>query len=72
MLATSFSENLVRLREKRGLTQSELARLLGKPRQTVWKWGRAIVKPDPAELIAIADALGCTVDELVRPIKEAS
>lgn len=72
MSVTNFSQNLVRLCNGIGLSQSELARQLGKPRQTVWKWRQAITKPDPEELLAISRVLGCTVDELVRPVKEAS
>lgn len=72
MSVTNFSKNLYRLRMASGLSQSEMARRLQVRRQTVWKWEKALNSPDPDVLANIANIIGCSVDELVMPVQEAS
>lgn len=72
MLVTNFAKNLETLRTRAGLTQSGLAKKMGLPRQAIWAREKGLVGAKPDDLPKFADALGCTVDELVRPVKEAS
>ncbi len=52
------------LRQSKGLTQAELAQILGVPYQSVGQWERGIRKPKPATITQIADALGVPVSEI--------
>lgn len=56
--------NIKYLRNKKRLTQKELAKAIGATQPTVacWETGRA--NPAADKLPAIASALGCTIDEL--------
>ena len=56
---------IVRLREERGLSRAALARELGVSRDRVAKWEREKNEPPVEMLIALGDALGVTLDELV-------
>ena len=53
------------LREKKGLTQTELADILGISSKAVSKWERGESVPDVGTLKAIADMFGVTVDYLL-------
>jgi len=53
-------------REAAGLSQSRLARQLGIDVATVSRWERDQRKPAFDLLAPLADALGCTVDDLAR------
>lgn len=59
--------NLRSLREQRHMTQGELAERLGVGRTTVTMWEIGATMPPTKYLLAIAEALGCTVDELLKP-----
>lgn len=48
----------------RGLTQDELARLLGCPTRTVESWEKAQRNPSPDNLRRLARALRVTVEDL--------
>ena len=52
-------------RTQRKWTQAELAERLGVERSTVAKWESGASQPQAAHLIALAEAFGCTVDELL-------
>lgn len=52
-------------RTQRRWTQAELAKRLGVERSTVAKWESDLNQPQAAHLIALAEAFGCTVDELL-------
>ena len=54
------------LRERRGLTQAELAELLGVSSKTVSKWETAKGLPDITLLKPLAQALGISVIELMN------
>ena len=60
------SGNKIRFfRQKRGMTQSQLAEAIGETRQTVYKYETGIVKTVPhPKLEKIASVLGCTPAEL--------
>lgn len=52
------------LREKAGLTQEQLGRLLGVGQSTVAMWEAGESKPRADKLPELAKILGCTIDEL--------
>ena len=58
--------SLKELREKRGVTQSEVARALNISRTTVSMWETDNALPRADKLVQLAQILGCTVDELLR------
>lgn len=51
-------------REKRGLTQDDLAKRSGVDRSTVAKWESSGGYPRCEKLPKLAEILGCTIDEL--------
>ena len=53
-------------REKRSLTQTDIAKQLGVTQGAVSQWENGTVKPRADLLPKLADVLGCTVDELLR------
>lgn len=57
-------------RVKAGLTQAELAIRIGVDRTSVVKWETGSASPRAGKLLEIADAVGCTVDELLSPAQE--
>ena len=61
------ASTITRLRKQAGMTQAQLAEKLGGDvsRQRVGHWERGYRHPPTAMLRRLADALGCTVDELV-------
>ena len=50
-----FRERLFELRRQAGLSQEELANLLGLTRQAVQKWEAGTSRPDMDNLTALAD-----------------
>lgn len=54
------------LRNKSGLTQSELANKLGVTGQTILNWENGIYEPKINQLIELADLFGVTVDYLIE------
>lgn len=53
----SFGENLKNVRKQRGVTQEELAEILGVSRQAISKWESGTSVPDVQLLLRIADDL---------------
>ena len=53
-------------REEAGLTQKQLAHLLGITQGAVSQWESGISKPRADTLKKLADLLNCTVDELLK------
>ena len=58
------------LREKKGMSQAQLANTLGLERSTIAKWETGTSMPRANLLPKLASTLGCTVDELLRPQAE--
>lgn len=56
---------IARLRIARGLTQAQLAELIGCPHQSINKWETGKNKPGMQSLIKLSRALGCGVDDLI-------
>ncbi len=68
---------IAELRKEKGLTQQQLADQLNLSNKTISKWESGNGSPDLSNLTLLADALGVTVDELLRgerraPTKETS
>ena len=66
-----FRERLFELRRQAGLSQEELAGLLGVTRQAVQKWEAGTSRPDMDNLTALADYFHVSLDYLVTG-REAS
>ena len=64
MTELEFGERLKQYRKARGLTQQELADLLGVSNKSVSRWESGSY-PDVATLGPLAHALGVTVDDLL-------
>lgn len=56
---------MARLRMERGLTQGQLAELIGCYPKDISRWERGERKPKVENLIKIADALGCDLRDLI-------
>lgn len=61
-----FSARLYRLRKERGISQEELADVVGVSRQAVQKWEAGASRPDMDNLTALGDFFGVSLDYLIR------
>lgn len=61
-----FSEFLYALRKEKGMTQAELATLLGVTNKAVSKWETGEAMPETSLLLPISRIFGVTVDELLE------
>ena len=59
--------NIQALRKEANIKQTQLAESLGVTQQAVAKWETGTSLPRADLLPKLADVLGCTVDELLRP-----
>lgn len=59
-----FEERLLQARRERNMNQETLAEQIGVTRQAVSKWETGEAFPDYAKLVALADVLGISLDEL--------
>lgn len=55
-----------RIRIKRGITQAQLAELVGVHKNMVYGWEAGKFKPRGENLLKIADALDCEAKELIQ------
>ena len=62
----SFRENLVKLREKNGYTQAELARALEISQASLAQYEKGIKVPNIVNAVKLAQLLGTTCEELVK------
>ena len=60
-----LGKNLKQLRQKKGMTQEQLAAALFVSYQTISKWEREDADPDIQMLIRIAKYFHCSIDELI-------
>ena len=58
------------LRKSKNLTQEELGAVMGVTRTTVSMWETGASFPRAGLLPKLAEVLGCTVDELLRPSEQ--
>lgn len=69
----AVSNNIKRIRKLNNLYQKELADKVGTSSQVISNWERGYTKPNDEDLISLADALNCSVDELLgRTPKDSS
>lgn len=61
-----FSEKLITLRRREGMSQEQLADRLGVTRQSVSKWESSAAMPELVKLIALSELFGVSVDYLVK------
>ena len=62
----TFSEKLIKLRRREGLSQEQLAIKLDVTRQSVSKWESDAAMPESSKLITISELFGVTIDYLVK------
>lgn len=62
---TTFSEQLIKLRTAKNLSQEQLADKIYVSRQAVSKWEKALSTPDLDKIVLLAKTLGVSLDELV-------
>lgn len=60
-----MAQRIIKLREQKGWTQSDLARACGKDRQTIERFERGKVNPTLYSLHEIAQALEISLSKLV-------
>ena len=68
----AYPENIRRLREQHGLTQTELAEKIGIRQQNVAKMENGKIKPDVFTAIDIADVFEISVKELMYGTDETA
>lgn len=61
----NLSDNIIRLRRERKITQEELADFLGVSKAAVSKWENAQSTPDLMLLLELSAYFGTTIDELI-------
>lgn len=66
-LKYTTASNIINLRQKAGMTQSELAALINYSDKSVSKWERAEAVPDAYVLKKMSKIFGVTVDYLLSP-----
>ena len=66
-LKYTTASNIINLRQKAGMTQSELAALINYSDKSVSKWERAEAVPDAYVLKKMSEIFGVTVDYLLSP-----
>ena len=64
----SFGENLKNVRKQRGVTQEELAEILGVSRQAISKWESDSGYPETEKLLMISKSLNVSLDYLLNNI----
>ncbi len=64
-MSIKLSENIKKLRERKGITQSELAEVLLVTPQSVSRWENGLAYPDIEKLPHIACFFGVTIDSLM-------
>ena len=64
-----FSEKLKKLRRKNGITQEDLAKIIGLDRSSIGKYESSNVLPSPDVLIKMAEIFNVSVDYLIRENK---
>ena len=63
-----FQDRLYQLRRARGISQEELAGLVGVSRQAVQKWEAGTSMPDVENLVALSGYFGVTLDYLIKGV----
>ena len=58
-------KSLQKYMDRKGINQSELARMMEVAQPTVWAWVHGTKRPTPDKLCKLADITGLTVDQLL-------
>jgi transcriptional regulator with XRE-family HTH domain len=68
----TFTERLSKIRNARGLTQTELSKLTGISQRVIAHYETKTKKPDPKYIMILAKTLNVSIDELMgfKPTKE--
>ena len=61
----NFSEKLIRLRKREGISQEELASYLEVSRQAVSRWEQGTALPDAGNLLKLRQRFGVSLDWLL-------
>ena len=67
-MTISFGKRLRALREKKNLSQEDLARKLNISRQSISKWEQGISYPSILYLVPLTQILDCTLEELLKDL----
>ena len=67
---SAFRHNLIRLRDKNGLSQEQLSELLGVSRTAVAKWEAGYGMPKLNNLVLLSRLFSVSLDELIFPKSE--
>jgi len=62
----AIHKRIAQLREERGLSQQDLAEVLGVDKTSISHWENGLSSPRGSRLPAVASALGVTIDDLFR------
>lgn len=62
----NIGERLLKLRKEKGLSQEEIANIIGVSRQTISKWETGESNPDFDKIIPLCDLYNISTDELIR------
>lgn len=65
---TCSDSALAQLRSERGMTQRELAALVGCYPKDISRWENGVRTPGAESLAKLAAALGCSSDDIIRGI----
>lgn len=67
-----FGKRLAAIRRDRGMSQGELAERAGCSKDSIKRWELGLNTPALDSAAAIADVLGCMIDDLVHPFPVTS
>lgn len=60
---------IARIRMERGLTQGQLAELMGVHQQVISRWEQGTRNPGARSMFKLAQVLGCQMEDLLYTIK---
>ena len=69
MMTNDIGKFIQEIRKEKGLTQKELAELIGVSDKTISKWENGNSSPDTSMLMSLSEALEITVNELLSAEK---
>lgn len=67
---SAFAENLQFYRNRKEMTQEQLAEKMGVSRQTISKWEAGTSYPEMEKLLLLCDLFSCSMDTLMRGVAE--